>query len=145
MRWGAVVLTLLLTACWQGKSVGKEWTMQELMSLATDTLMATGSVQQVACDGTAKRGLETCFAVNGSVGSFRKAVDDVLTDQLHRLGDWEFHGENGAVTYETRAGKPLQVGLVYSPNDEFRSFREELPEGADGVLYVIVEPAPFQN
>ena len=38
----------------------------------------------------------------------------------------------------------LQVGLVYSPNDEFRSFPEKLPEGANGVLYVIVEPAPFQ-
>nr|RIX96384.1 hypothetical protein D3W47_20380 [Deinococcus sp. RM] len=144
MRWGAVMLTLVLTACWQGKPMGKEWSMQELMGLATDTLKATGAVEEVSCRDSAKRGLETCFAVNGSVGSFRTAVDDVFAERLHRLGDWEFHGENGAVTYETRTGQTLQVGLVYSPNDEFRSFPEKLPEGANGVLYVIVEPAPFQ-
>lgn len=140
-RWGAVVLTLLLTACWS--PLGKARSMEDWMGLATDTLIATGAVEQIACADTMRRGLESCFAVRGPVGVVSTPLHNAFRGKLHPLGDWQFVGGSGAMTYETRVGRSLQVGLVYSPDDEYRSFMEKLPEEADGILYVIVEAAPF--
>ncbi|GGS43547.1 hypothetical protein [Deinococcus knuensis] len=140
MKWSAAVLALLLTACWQGKPMGKEWSKETLMAFAVDTIKTKTPSTEIPCRSTAHNGLQACFAVNGPVGSVRTPLDEAFGEELHQLDDWRFVGDGGAVAYETRGGDALELGLVYGANDGYTVIIEKLPKGAQGVLHVFVEP-----
>ena len=145
MRWGVAALTLLLTACWQGKPMGKEWTMESLMEYATATVTAKTPAEQIPCHPTTAEPFKACFAIRGPVGQVSTPLDQVFGEDLHQLGAWQFVGETGSVMYETRAGQRLELGLTYSAKNEYSSFLEQLPEEADGILFVVVDTSQFQN
>lgn len=142
-RWAAL-LALILTACWPGRPMGKEWTSDTLMAYATAQVTSTTPATQIPCREAALDGLQACFAVNGPVGSVRTPLDEAFGKELHLLGDWQFVGGGGAATYQTRAGEKLNLGLVYGANDGYTMIMEDLPKGTQGVLHVFVESAPFQ-
>ncbi len=121
MRWGAIVLTLLLTACWQGSPMGTTWTKEALLAYAVDTIQAHTPSTEIPCRSTALNGLQACFAVNGPVGSIRTPADQAFGEELHQLADWEFVGGGGAATYVTRGGEALELGLVYGADMATRS------------------------
>ena len=145
MKWLVPILTLALTACWIGRPMGKEWTSDSLMAYATEQVTSTTPSTQIPCREDALEGLQACFAVNGPVGSVRTPLDEAFGEDLHRLGEWQFVGGGGAATYQTRAGTKLNLSLVYGADDGYTMIMEDLPKGAQGVLHVFVETAPFQN
>jgi len=145
MRWGAIVLTLLLNACWQGSPMGKTWTKEALLAYAVDTIKAHTPSTEIPCRSTALNGLQACFAVNGPVGSIRTPADQAFGEALHQLADWAFFGGGGAATYVTRGGEALELGLVYGADDGYTIIMEKLPKGAQGVLHVFVESSQYQK
>ncbi|MBZ9715924.1 hypothetical protein [Deinococcus multiflagellatus] len=145
MKPALMLFPLLLTACWQGRPMGKEWTPQALMEFAAETVKSTTPVTQIECRDEGTGSLKACFAVDGPVGSVRTPLDEAFSGDLKLMGDWQFTGNVGSATYQTRAGEKMNVGLVYAAKGPTSAIMEQLPEGAAGILYVTVERSPYAN